>query len=61
VFDGLIFAPNERVYLQDHGGGVTAAGVICDKLFVKASTFSIPGYSAANPNTTPFKQITLVE
>lgn len=61
VFDGIIFAPGETVYLQDHGGGVTAAGVICDKMFVKSSTFSIPSYSAANPFTTPFKQITLVE
>jgi hypothetical protein len=61
VFDGLIFAPNQRVFLQDNGGGVKASGIIADQLFVKASTLHIPSYSAANPTTTPFKQITLVE
>lgn len=59
--DGIIFAPGVQVYLQDNGGGVTASGVVCNTMFLKSSSLTIPGYSVANAATTPFRLITLVE
>jgi hypothetical protein len=59
--DGIIYAPKVQVYLQDQGGGVTASGVICDTMYNKASTLNVPGYSAANAATTPFRIVTLTE
>jgi hypothetical protein len=47
--------------LQDHAGAVVSTGMIARGLFVKASTLNISNYSTANPLTTPFKVITLVE
>lgn len=61
VLDGIIYAPGVQVYLQDHGGGVTASGVISNTMFIKSSTFSIPNYSNANPTTTPFRVLTMLE
>jgi Flp pilus assembly protein TadG len=61
TLDGIIYAPGGLVYLQDNGGGVTASGVIANKMFIKSSTFTIPGYSASNLPTTPFKIVTLTE
>lgn len=59
--DGMIVAPAAQVYLQDNGGGVTASGLIADTMFVKSSTLNITNYSGANPTTTPFRQIKLIE
>lgn len=62
VIDGIIFAPKEGVELQDGGGGVTAIGFIVDDLYIKGSSnLSIYGYSQANPTTTPFTLVTMVE
>jgi len=61
VLDGIIYAPGTQVYLQDNGGGVTATGVISDTMFFKSSNLTIPGYSAANLATTPFRIVTLTE
>jgi hypothetical protein len=61
TFSGYIYAPNAQVYLQDHGGGITASGLIASSLFVKASTVSIPSYNALNPTTTPLRAVSLVE
>ena len=61
VFDGIIYAPSAYVELQDNAGAVYATGLISDGLFVKASDLYINNYSQANPTTTPFKVITLVE
>jgi Flp pilus assembly protein TadG len=61
VFDGIVFAPDAYIELQDHGGGVAATGMIARGLFVKASTLNVSNYSTANPLTTPFKRITLVQ
>jgi hypothetical protein len=62
VFDGIIYAPKMSLEIQDGGGGVVATGVISDELYAKGSgTLNIYGYSAMNPNTTPFKLVTLVE
>jgi Flp pilus assembly protein TadG len=61
VLDGMIYAPGTQVYLQDNGGGVTATGVICKTMFIKSSNLTVPGYSAANLATTPFRIVTLTE
>lgn len=59
--DGIIYAPGAEVYLQDNGGGVTASGVVASTMNIKSSSLTIPGYSQANQNTTPFRVVTLVE
>jgi Flp pilus assembly protein TadG len=61
VLSGYIYAPGAEVYLQDHGGGITATGIVAASMFDKASTINIPSYDAANPTTTPNRVITLVE
>lgn len=61
VLDGIIYAPATQVYLQDNGGGVTATGVITNTMFLKSSSITIPNYSNANPTTTPFRQLTMIE
>lgn len=61
VLDGYIYAPGAEVYLQDHGGGITAAGIVADSLYDKSSSITIPSYDAANLQTTPNRVITLVE
>lgn len=61
TLDGVIYAPGVEVYLQDNGGGVEATGVYANTMFIKSSTLNVPSYSAANPNTTPLRLVTLVE
>jgi Putative Flp pilus-assembly TadE/G-like len=61
TLDGHIYAPGAEVYLQDNGGGVTASGVVANTMFVKSSSLTIPNYSAANPTSTPFRVVSLVE
>jgi Flp pilus assembly protein TadG len=61
TLDGFIYAPGAEVYLQDHGGGITATGIVANTMFDKASTITIPSYSVAHPITTPLKKVTLVE
>ena len=61
VLDGFIYAPSALVYLQDNGGGVTATGVVANTEKLKASSLTLPSYNAANPYTTPLRQILLVE
>lgn len=61
TLDGMIYAPGAQVYLQDHGGGVTATGIIALKMMVKSSTVNIPSYNLAHPTTSPLKTVTLVE
>lgn len=62
VMDGYIFAPGAQVYLQDHGGGVTATGLVAAQLYDKASTFTVPhSYDKANATTTLNRVLTLVE
>lgn len=60
-FDGMIFDPCGQVGLHDNGGGVTASGLIVDSLNIKSSSLTIPNYSAANPQTTPLRMVTLTE
>lgn len=61
TLDGYIYTPGSQVYLQDHGGGVTATGLVAESFFDKASTVRIPSYDLAHPSTTPNRVITLVE
>ncbi|HWT67228.1 MAG TPA: Tad domain-containing protein [Terracidiphilus sp.] len=61
VLDGIIYAPGVEVYLQDNGGGITASGVIAGTMYLKSSNITIPNYSNANPTTTPFKKLTMLE
>jgi hypothetical protein len=61
VLDGYIYAPGAEVYLQDHGGSLTATGIVAASMYDKASTITIPSYDAAHPTTTPNRVITLVE
>ena len=61
TLDGYIYAPGAEVYLQDHGGGITATGIVADWMFDKASTITIPSYDKAHPQTTRNRVVTLVE
>ena len=62
TFDGIIYAPGEDLEIQDGGGGVAATGVEAAGLYAKGSgTLNISGYTNANPNTSPFKLVTMVE
>ncbi|MGC8548072.1 MAG: pilus assembly protein TadG-related protein [Acidobacteriaceae bacterium] len=61
VLDGYIYAPSASVYLQDHGGGVTAGGIIAYSMVVQSSTIHIPSYNVAHPGTTPVRSVALVE
>jgi hypothetical protein len=61
TLDGMIYAPGAEVYLQDHGGGVTATGIVAAWLYDKSSELDIPSYGAAHPTTAPFRAVTLVE
>jgi Putative Flp pilus-assembly TadE/G-like len=61
VFDGIIYAPGEQVELQDQAGGIYATGVIADSLFDKTSNLVVDGYTTMNPNTSPYRIVTMVE
>lgn len=61
VLDGYIFAPGAEVTLQDHGGGVTASGIVASDLYDNSSTITIPSYDAANSSTTLNRVVTVVE
>ena len=62
TFDGVVYAPNAYIELQDAGGGAEATGVISKGLYTKGSaTLNIPNYTTAHPTTSPFDLITLVQ
>jgi hypothetical protein len=61
TLDGYIYAPGAEVYLQDHGGGVTATGIVANTMYDKASTITIPSYDVKHPSTTPNRVVALVE
>lgn len=58
---GYIYAPTATVYLQDEGGGVTAAGVIADDFYTNSQLTITNNYNFLNPSTTPLSTIALVE
>jgi Flp pilus assembly protein TadG len=61
TLDGMIYAPGAQVFLQDHGGGVTASGIVAASMFEKSSTLTIPNYNVVHAATSPFLVVTLVE
>jgi Flp pilus assembly protein TadG len=61
TLDGYIFALGAEVYLQDHGGGITATGIVAKTMYDKASVIRIPSYDVAHPSTTPNRVVTLTE
>jgi hypothetical protein len=62
VLDGYIYAPGATVFMQDHGGGVTASGIVAATMFEKASTLDIyTNYDKAHSSTTKNRQLVLVE
>jgi hypothetical protein len=58
---GYVYAPGAEVYMHDNGGGVTASGIVCNTMYDKSSTVTIPSYDKQHPSTTPNRAITLVE
>lgn len=58
---GYIYAPSSVTYLQDQGGGVTAAGVVSYDMYINSKLTIKNSYNAANPSTTPLSKVTLVE
>lgn len=61
TLDGYIYAPGAEVYLQDHGGGITATGIVAKSMYDKASTITIHSYDVAHPTTTKNRILALVE
>jgi len=61
IFMGTVYAPSSTVTLHDEGGGgVTATNLVVGQIYVNG-TVNLSNYSTYNPNTTPFKFITMVE
>lgn len=62
VLDGYIYAPGATVFMQDHGGGVTASGIVAGTLFEDQSTLDIyTNYDTSHSSTTKNRTLTLVE
>ncbi len=60
--DGLIYAPDSEVYMQDNGGGSVVTGIIAYTLFEKSSTLNVTSsYNTAHPSTTPLSTVAMVE
>jgi hypothetical protein len=61
VLDGYIYAPGAKVYLQDSGGGITAAGLVAKTMYNQTSQITIPSYDAAHPDDDVNRVVTLTE
>ena len=62
MLDGYIFAPSADVFLQDHGGGITATGLVANTLFDKTTPFTVAlDYDKENSATTLNKAVIMVE
>lgn len=61
TLDGMIYAPGAQVYLQDHGGGVTATGIVAASMYDKSSVIDVPNYNVVHASTSPFRVVTMVE
>lgn len=59
--NGFIYAPTAVTYLQDQGGGVTAAGVVSYDMYINSKLTIKNSYNAAHPATTPLSKVALVE
>ena len=60
IFDGAILAQSAAVDLHDQGGAVNATVLVVGQAYINGKV-NLTNYSSYNPNTTPFKHITLVE
>lgn len=58
---GYIYAPSSMVYLQDQGGGITAAGIIAADFYNNGQLTIYSNYNQDNPSTTPLATVALVE
>ena len=63
--DGIIYAPNAQLYLQDSGGdtsgGLTfTSDIIVGTFYDKTTYLNVTSYNAVTP-TSPLKKVTLVE
>ena len=62
VLDGYIYAPGATVFMQDHGGGVTASGIVAGTLFEDQSTLDIyTNYDTSHSSSTLNRRLVLVE
>ncbi len=61
TLDGIIYAPGAELYLQDNGGGLTAAGFVVDSMKIKSSALTLTSYNQVHPFTSPLKTISMVE
>jgi hypothetical protein len=62
VLDGYIYAPAATVFMQDHGGGVTASGIVAGTLFEDQSVLDIyTNYDTSHGSTTVNRRLVLVE
>jgi Flp pilus assembly protein TadG len=61
TLDGMIYAPGAEVYLQDHGGSVTATGIVAASMYDKSSVVTIHNYNVVHASTSPFRYVTMVE
>jgi hypothetical protein len=62
ILDGYIYAPGAEVFMQDHGGGVTATGIVASYVYEKSSTLDISNsYDTTNSLTTLNRVVTLLE
>ena len=59
--NGYIYAPTSVTYLQDQGGGVTAAGVVSLDVYVNSKLTIKNSYNSAHAATTPLSKVALVE
>ena len=60
IFDGAILAQSAAVDLHDQGGAVNATVLVVGQAYINGKV-NLTNYSSYNPNTTPFRHITLVE
>ena len=62
LLDAYIVALGACVYIQDNGGYVEAEGLAAKCLDFNSGTFIIgPNYNTVNAQTTPFRDVSLVE
>lgn len=59
--DGMIYAPDVSIYMQDNGGGNVVTAIIADEIYDKSSNLEITNnYNLIHP-TSPLNHVTIVE
>jgi hypothetical protein len=61
MLNGVVYAPNSLVDLQDEGGNAGAQGVFAATVSVNSDLSITDSFFAQNPNSSPLSAITLVE